>query len=232
VYKSQCRREFLTPLRALLILASFMSAISQHKWPHARMWTGDKFNVATLVIYCLWFCYLLVSQTTETISRSLPVHNTGKWAAASNYAVRNSKMSATVLLSAMVRHIVYYINHKRESPTTQRDIQEVQDLHRNPASRKGRRRGTQCSGDINTRTWPSRLGSLKWDSKVWLRVLRDSGQWVITLRIVDPSSRQRGRHTKARQHISDSNFPIGSNVWSQVPQGSPLLDILTPSVVK
>jgi hypothetical protein len=66
---------------------------------------------------------------------------------------------------------------------------------------------------------PPGLGSLRWDRKVWLRVVRDSGHWVITLQIADPSSRQRGRPTETRPQISDSNIPTGSNIWSQVPQG-------------
>jgi hypothetical protein len=61
------------------------------------------------------------------------------------------------------------------------------------------------------------LGSLRWDSKVWLWVLSDSDHWVITLQSAGPSSRQRGRPKEARPQISDSNIPTGS--WSQVPQG-------------
>jgi hypothetical protein len=69
-----------------------------------------------------------------------------------------------------------------------------------------------------------RLGPRGWrnlrrDSKVWFRVLSDSDHWVITLQIADPSSRQRGRPTETGPQISDSNFPTGSNIWSQVPQG-------------
>jgi hypothetical protein len=66
---------------------------------------------------------------------------------------------------------------------------------------------------------PPGWGSLRWDSKVWLRVLRDSDHWVITLQIADPSSHQRGRPTDTRPQISDSNIPTGSNIWLQVPQG-------------
>jgi hypothetical protein len=66
---------------------------------------------------------------------------------------------------------------------------------------------------------PPSWGSLKWDSKVWLRVLRDSDHWVIALQIADPSSLQTGRPTETRPQISDINTPTGSNIWSQVPQG-------------
>jgi hypothetical protein len=61
--------------------------------------------------------------------------------------------------------------------------------------------------------------SLRWDSKVWFRVLSDSDHWVITLQIGDPFSRQRGRLIDTRPQLSDSNIPTGSNIWSQVPQG-------------
>jgi hypothetical protein len=80
--------------------------------------------------------------------------------------------------------------------------------------------GPPCSWGIQIREpRPPGRGSLKWDSKVWLRVLRDSDHWVITLQITDPSSHQRGRPTETRQQISDSNIVTGSNIWSQVPQG-------------
>jgi hypothetical protein len=62
-------------------------------------------------------------------------------------------------------------------------------------------------------------GGLRWDSKAWFRVLRYSDHSVITLQIVDPSSRQRGRPTETWTQISHSNIPTGSNIWSQVPQG-------------
>jgi hypothetical protein len=61
-------------------------------------------------------------------------------------------------------------------------------------------------------------GSLRWDSKVYFRVLSESDYWVITLQIADPSSRQRGRPIDVRPQISD-NIPTGNNIWSQVPQG-------------
>jgi hypothetical protein len=61
-------------------------------------------------------------------------------------------------------------------------------------------------------------GSPRWDSEVWLRVMGDSDHWVITMQIADPSARPRGRPTETRPQISD-NTPIGSNIWSQVPQG-------------
>jgi hypothetical protein len=60
---------------------------------------------------------------------------------------------------------------------------------------------------------------LRWDSKVWLRVLRDLHNWVITLQSADSSSRQRGRPTQTGPLISDSNIPTGNTIWSQVPQG-------------
>jgi hypothetical protein len=56
-------------------------------------------------------------------------------------------------------------------------------LHHSPASRKRRQKrepsargyswATLFLGDINTGTWPSRLGSFKWDSKICSWVLRD-----------------------------------------------------------
>jgi hypothetical protein len=66
---------------------------------------------------------------------------------------------------------------------------------------------------------PPGWGSLRWDSKVCLRVLIDSDHWVIALQITTPSSRQRGRPTETRPQISDSNIPTGSNIWSEVTQG-------------
>jgi hypothetical protein len=55
-----------------------------------------------------------------------------------------------------------------------------QYLHHSPASRKGRpsargyKLATLFLGDINMGIWPSRMGSLRWDDEVWLRVLSDS----------------------------------------------------------
>jgi hypothetical protein len=76
-------------------------------------------------------------------------------------------------------------------------------LHRSPDSRKRRRKGNPVPGGITGRpcSWgiqirepgPQGSGSLRWDSKVWLRVLRDSHHWVIALQSADPSSLQRGR---------------------------------------
>jgi hypothetical protein len=39
------------------------------------------------------------------------------------------------------------------------------------------------------------MWSPRWDSNVWLWVLRDSVQWDNALQTTDPSSRQRGRST-------------------------------------
>jgi hypothetical protein len=64
--------------------------------------------------------------------------------------------------------------------------------------------------DINTGIWPSRLGSLRWDS-IW--VLSDSDHWVITLQTADPSSRQ------IQDRKFQTNIPTGNNIWSQVTQG-------------
>jgi hypothetical protein len=80
---------------------------------------------------------------------------------------------------------------------------------------------------------PRGWGSLRWNSKVWLQVLRDSDYWEIALQIADPSSRQRGRPTETRLQISDSNIPTGSNIWAQVSQGCSIArDPDWPSVVK
>jgi hypothetical protein len=43
------------------------------------------------------------------------------------------------------------------------------------------------------RWWERESSSLRWDSNVWLWVLRDSDHWQISLQITDPSSRQRER---------------------------------------
>jgi hypothetical protein len=61
--------------------------------------------------------------------------------------------------------------------------------------------------------------SLRWDSKVWIR--------VIALQSADPSSRQRGRPTETRPQFPGSNVPTGSNIWSQVPEWARHQDILT-----
>jgi hypothetical protein len=74
-------------------------------------------------------------------------------------------------------------------------------------------------GDINMGTWPSRLGESQMRQSSMVKVLSDSDHWMIALRISDPPSRQRGRPTETRPQISDSHIPIGSNIWSQVPQG-------------
>jgi hypothetical protein len=51
---------------------------------------------------------------------------------------------------------------------------EVRQTAKTQPSVRGYNWATLFLGDINTGTWPSRLGSLRWDSEVWLRVLRDS----------------------------------------------------------
>jgi hypothetical protein len=65
---------------------------------------------------------------------------------------------------------------------------------------------------------PPIWGSLIWDSKAWLRVVRDSGHWVISLQTVDPSSRQRGHPTWRRQK-SVKHKKI--KIWSWAPRGCP-----------
>jgi hypothetical protein len=87
-------------------------------------------------------------------------------------------------------------------------------LHRSPASRKNK--GNPVPEGYK---WPSRLGESQIDSKVWLLVLSDSDHWVITLKILDSFSRQRGHPTETRPQLSDSNIPTENNIWSQVPQG-------------
>jgi hypothetical protein len=109
--------------------------------------------------------------------------------------------------------------------------------HCSPASRKRRRKenpvprgitGPPCSwGMWIWEPGPPGWGRLKWDSKVWLRVLRDSDHWVIALQTAGPSSRQRGRPTETRQQLPNSNVPTGSNIWSQVPEWARHEDILT-----
>jgi hypothetical protein len=80
--------------------------------------------------------------------------------------------------------------------------------------------GPPCSWGILIREpGPPGWGSLRWDSKVWFRVLSDSDHWVITPQIADPSSRHRGRPPNTRPQISDSNIQTGSNILPQVPQG-------------
>jgi hypothetical protein len=52
--------------------------------------------------------------------------------------------------------------------------------------------------------------------------------------MTEPTSRQRGRPTETRQQLSGNNLRTESNIWSQVPEWTRYLDILTdwPSVVK
>jgi hypothetical protein len=84
-------------------------------------------------------------------------------------------------------------------------------LRRRPASRKRQYKGNPVSGFITGPpcSWCWKYGaltlhfrgSLRWDSKVWLRVLRES-DWIIQLQTTDPSSRQRGRSTRRRKEVS------------------------------
>jgi hypothetical protein len=62
--------------------------------------------------------------------------------------------------------------------------------------------------------------SLRWDSNVWLWVLRDSDHWQIALKIADPSSRQRGRHkTKIKAIVRQKKGK--RKIWSWAPKGCP-----------
>jgi hypothetical protein len=64
--------------------------------------------------------------------------------------------------------------------------------------------GSPCLGDINMGTRPSRLGSLRWDSKIWLWVL-----YVIALQITDTSS-HRGRPTwRKKVIVTERNLKSG-----------------------
>jgi hypothetical protein len=84
--------------------------------------------------------------------------------------------------------------------------------------------GTPCSWGTQIREpGPTGWGNLRWDSKVWLRVLCYSDYWVIALQTADPFSRQRGRPTETRPQ------PTGSNIWSQVPERARHQNILTVS---
>jgi hypothetical protein len=76
---------------------------------------------------------------------------------------------------------------------------------------------------------PPGWGSLRWDNKVWLRVLRDSDNWVIALQIADPSARKRGRPHRNKT----ANFRQQHSERKQY-LGARYQDILTdwPSVVK
>jgi hypothetical protein len=94
--------------------------------------------------------------------------------------------------------------------------------------------GTPCSWGIYIwKPSPPGWGSLRWDSKVLLRVLSDTDHWVTTLQIANPSSRQRRRPIDTRSQISDGNIPTGGNIWSQGPQGYSISRHTDwPSVVK
>jgi hypothetical protein len=62
--------------------------------------------------------------------------------------------------------------------------------------------------------------SLRWDSNIWLWVLRDSDHWQFALTITDPSSRQRGRpKTKIKAIIRQKKGK--RRMWSWVPNGCP-----------
>jgi hypothetical protein len=74
--------------------------------------------------------------------------------------------------------------------------------------------------------------SLRWDSKVWLRVLRDPNHCDYTANCRPVLSSERASHRNKtinfRQQHSDR-----SNIWSQVPQGCSILRHTDwPSVVK
>jgi hypothetical protein len=77
-------------------------------------------------------------------------------------------------------------------------------LHHRPASFKRRQKGNPVSALWYNwaTTWgygPPGWGSLRRESKVWLRDLRDSDHSVIPLQTNDPSSHQRGRTTCRRE---------------------------------
>jgi hypothetical protein len=62
--------------------------------------------------------------------------------------------------------------------------------------------------------------SIRWDSNVWLWVLRDSDHWQIALQITDPSSRQRGRpKTKSKGIFRRKKGKY--KIWSWTPKGVP-----------
>jgi hypothetical protein len=72
------------------------------------------------------------------------------------------------------------------------------------------------------------------DSKVWLRVPRDSDYWVIALQTANPSSRLEKAPHRSKTATSDRNLQSGSNIRSQVPEWARHQDIMTdwPSAVK
>jgi hypothetical protein len=75
-----------------------------------------------------------------------------------------------------------------------------------PANRMRRRKGESSS--------------LRWDSNVWFRVLRDSDHWQIALQITDPSSRQR-RRPRAKSKAIFRQKKEKSKIWLWAPKGCP-----------
>jgi hypothetical protein len=103
-----------------------------------------------------------------------------------------------------------------------------------PPHVRGSITGPRCSWG----TWiripgPPGWRSLRWDFKIWLRVLCDSDHWVITTNWRPVLSSER-TPTEIRQQISDSNLRIGNNIWFQVLEWARNRDIQNywPSVVK
>jgi hypothetical protein len=64
------------------------------------------------------------------------------------------------------------------------------------------------------------FSSLRWNSNIWLWVLRDSDHWQIALQIADPSSRQRGRPERKSKAIVRQKKEK-RKIWAWVPKGCP-----------
>jgi hypothetical protein len=92
-------------------------------------------------------------------------------------------------------------------------------LHRDNPMPGGYHWATLFLGQINTRTWPSRLGEPQnWYSKVWSWFPRDSDP---DLQTTDPTSRQRGRLiiTKSLNCLKIISRKRKEKNWLWVPVG-------------
>jgi hypothetical protein len=72
-------------------------------------------------------------------------------------------------------------------------------------------------GDINTGTWPSRLGESRiWDSKIWSRVPRDSDQRMIALARTSSNCKRQTRSLVRENapHQQTRNCLTVIKIWS------------------
>jgi hypothetical protein len=150
-------------------------------------------------------CCNIVLRVCDVLSDNLWANSTFRRNVLPPSASSESKPNKKYWLPADYTALCPLTRHSSQPPLTR-----VEATKREPSAR-GYNWATLFLGDINTGTWPSRLGSLRWDSKILPWVLRDFDPRVTALARPRSNCAVNYRHVLSSERALQNNKP--ATVW-------------------